>query len=104
MLIRLLGKDTAPQQLKRGLDETTAQLRGVAHRVANASTPGAGGFGDALAQAGGGAEAGAPGGPDGVPTLEDEMIALADEQLRFEAASRMLQKVYQQVRSAVGGQ
>jgi hypothetical protein len=99
MLVRLLGKDTASQQLKRGLDETTAQLRGVAHRVANASTPEAGGFGDALAQAGGAVDA-----ADGVPTLEDEMITLADEQLRFEAASRMLQKVYQQVRSSVGAQ
>ena len=44
-------------------------------------------------------------GPDGQPVgevdLETEMVALADEQIRFEAATRLLQKVYQQVRASV---
>jgi flagellar basal body rod protein FlgB len=33
--------------------------------------------------------------------VEKEMVALADEQLRFEAATALLQKVYQQIRSSV---
>ena len=33
--------------------------------------------------------------------IEREMVALADEQLRFEATSNLLAKVYQQVRSAI---
>ncbi|TVR54311.1 MAG: hypothetical protein EA421_08970 [Gemmatimonadales bacterium] len=94
MLVRLLGRETNPQVLKAGLDETTAELRGVAHRVANASTPGGEAFQDAMGRAQGVEEG---------PSLEDEMILLADGQLRFEAASRMLQKVYQQIRTSVGG-
>jgi flagellar basal body rod protein FlgB len=33
--------------------------------------------------------------------LEAEMVALADEQLRFEAAVKLLEQVYAQVRSSV---
>ena len=32
-----------------------------------------------------------------------EMVRLADEQIRFDAMSRMLSKVYQQVRASVRG-
>ncbi len=35
--------------------------------------------------------------------LESEMVALADEQIRFDALTRMLQKVYAQVRASVKG-
>jgi len=94
MLGRLLGKGTTPHTLRGGLDETTRGLRGIAHRVANASTPGAASFQDQLGRAGVGEDA---------PSLEDEMVRLADGQLRFEAESRMLQKIYQQIRTSVGG-
>jgi hypothetical protein len=94
MLVRLLGKDATPQGLKGELDRTTAEMRGVAHRVANASTPGFEPFGDVLARVEEGEVA---------PSLEDEMISLADNQLRFEATARMLQQVYRQIRSSVGG-
>ena len=33
--------------------------------------------------------------------IEQEMVALADEQLRFEATANLLQKVYGQIRSAI---
>lgn len=98
MLVRLLGKDATPQGLKGELDRTTAELRGVAHRVANASTPGFEPFGDVLARAEDGVQ-----GDEVAPSLEEEMITLADNQLRFEATSRMLQQVYRQIRSSVGG-
>lgn len=33
--------------------------------------------------------------------VEKEMVTLADEQLRYEATTRLLQKVYAQIRSSV---
>ena len=90
MLKRLIGEGTASADLKEGLLASSRVVRGIAHRVANASTPG---FQDALNQAGGG-----PGEP---VDIDREMVALADEQLRFETATNLLQKVYQQVRSSV---
>lgn len=93
MLHRLLGAGTSVSLLKHGLNESSERGRAIAARVANVSTPGAP-FGTALAAAqGGGEEAGVD--------LEREMVALADEQIRFEAASRLLQKVYAQVRASV---
>ena len=93
MFTRLIGNDTAVAQLKEGLDASTRAVRGIAHRVANAGTPN---FAQALdaAQA-----TGAPGGE--TVDLEKEMVALAEEQLRFETASSLLQKTYQQIRSSV---
>lgn len=93
MFARLIGNGTAVAQLKEGLDASSQAVRGIAHRVANAGTPK---FAQALQEA---EAAGAPGG-DPVD-LEKEMVALADEQLRFEAASSLLQKTYQQIRSSV---
>lgn len=94
MLKGLIGGSTTVAALKEGLTDSTERARGIAHRVANASTPGDHGFAAAL---------------DGIPMeameeevdLEREMVALADERLRFETTSRLLQKVYQQIRSSV---
>jgi flagellar basal body rod protein FlgB len=92
MIHRLLGADTAAATLKDGLNATTARTRRIADTIANASTPG---FADALnaAEAGSGAPTGAD--------LESQMVSLADEQLRFEALTRLLQKTYAQVRASV---
>ncbi len=93
MLVRLLGGDTTPRELRRSLDQSAAELREVAHRVANASTVPLdfeAAFDRAVTDA-----------SDG--SLESDMVMLADRQLRFEAASQMLQKVYQQIRTSVGG-
>jgi flagellar basal body rod protein FlgB len=89
MLAGLIGRSTAVSALKEGLDVSTQRTRVTAHRVANATTPG-GGFADVLDAATGEAI-----------DLEAEMVALADEQLRFDATARLLQKVYAQVRSSV---
>ena len=93
MFARLIGSGTAVAQLKQGLDASSRAVRGIAHRVANAGTPD---FAQALDNA---QATGAPG--EGPVDLEKEMVALADEQLRFEAASSLLQKTYQQIRSSV---
>lgn len=90
MLRGLIGRSTSVATLKDGLDESVERTRVTAHRVANATVPG-GGFGQVLA--------GVTAGED--VDLEKEMVALADEQIRFEATTRLLQKVYAQVRSSV---
>jgi len=92
MLTRLIGAGTTSSELKQGLTESSQVVRGIAHRVANASTPG---FPDALQAAQ------AQGQPGAGVDIEREMVALADEQLRFETATNLLQKVYQQIRSSV---
>jgi hypothetical protein len=88
MLNRILGQGTTPAALKDGLTEGSQRVRAVAERVANASSEE---FAARLDAAVGGR------GTD----LEREMVTLADEQLRFEATSRLLQKVYAQVRASV---
>jgi len=92
MLHRLLGTGTAVSFLKQGLNESSERSRVIASRVANVSTPGAQ-FGAVLAQV--------EGVEGGEIDLEREMVSLADEQIRFEAATRLLQKVYAQVRASV---
>jgi flagellar basal body rod protein FlgB len=91
MIARLIGSGTAAAELKKGLTASSQSVRGIAHRVANAGTPD---FADAL-------NAADAAGRGNQVDLEAEMVALADEQLRFEATSNLLQKVYQQVRSAI---
>jgi hypothetical protein len=96
MLARLIGEGTVAAQLKGGLDDSTRAVRGIAHRVANASTPGGPGTPDFAVAL----EAAVD--PDGRPVdLEREMVSLADEQLRYETATNLLQKIYQQIRQSV---
>ncbi len=96
MITRLLGDTSPSRALREGMDRSTEELRGIAHRVANGATPGGDGFQAAMDEA-----MGVEG--EASFSIEDEMINLADTQLRFEGAARMLQKVYQQVRGSVGG-
>lgn len=90
MLARLLGPGTTVPNLKQGLDRTSADLREVTHRIANAGTPG---FQEILDAQGMPVEGG---------NLEEDMVNLADGQLRFEAEAQLLQKIYHQIRSSVG--
>jgi len=90
MIGRLMGPTTSVGQLKEGLDVSTERARGIAHRIANAAN---GGFAGALDAVQAGAE------PE--VDLESEMVSLADEQIRFEALTRLLQKTYAQVRASV---
>ncbi|MFQ5537919.1 MAG: hypothetical protein ACE5GJ_10770 [Gemmatimonadota bacterium] len=90
MLTRLIGDGTTAAQLKEGLNTSSRVVRGIAHRVANAGTPD---FATALDEA-------AVAGEGGVD-IEKEMVALADEQLRYEATANLLRKVYEQIRSSI---
>ena len=89
MFMRMIGEGSSAAMLKEGLNASSARARTIADRVANATTPETG-FADALDQANG----------EGVD-LEKEMVSLADEQIRFEATSQLLQKVYAQIRASV---
>jgi flagellar basal body rod protein FlgB len=93
MIARLVGRDTTVAHLKEELGASSRAVRGIAHRVANAGNPD---FAQALDQA---QATGAPG--EGPVDLEREMVALADEQLRFETTASLLQKAYQQIRSSI---
>lgn len=94
MLERLVGQTTTAAMLKEELDASSQAMRRIAHRVANAGTPD---FAEALQDA----EAAGQGGIVEEVDLEKEMVSLADEQLRFEASAALLQKTYQQLRSAI---
>jgi len=93
MLNRLFGVDSSVTDLKDGLTRSTETVRGIAHRVANATSGQDRAFASALEEAGNvlGEEV----------DLEREMVSLADEQLRFQATARLLEKVYQQIRLSV---
>lgn len=96
MLVRMMGAGSTMAGLRSGLTESARSVRSIAHDVANASTP---------------RPAGAPGPAAPGPAfeaaglseaeLEERMVRMADEQLRFEAAANLLQKVHQQFRASV---
>lgn len=89
MLFGFIGRVSDAPQLKDSLDVSSQRVRAIAQRVAAASVPGQ-------------AEFTIPG-PDGQPVsatldLEAEMTHLADEQLRYDAAAKLLEKTYQKIR------
>jgi flagellar basal body rod protein FlgB len=92
-----MGIGAVTADLRRGLTSSMERTRAGADRIANAFNGSEASFTDALDAARNGSAAGEP------VDIEAEMIHLADEQIRFDAMSRMLAKVYQQVRSSVRG-
>ena len=94
MLREIRNTNGTASQLKQSMDVSARHSREIAHRVANVSTftlPANASPEDQAA-----AEAAAV-------DMETQMVALADEHLRFEAATRLLQKVYAQLRTSVRG-
>ena len=77
--------------LKGSLDIGAERTRQIASRVAQASLNGDG-FALSPATDASGADA---------VNVEQEMVNLADEQLRFEASAKLLEKVYQQIRTSM---
>jgi hypothetical protein len=96
MIEGLFGPATLVGMLRTGLDDTSATHREIASRVANALTPAGGGaaFGEALA---------AHGGPRGARPVdvEENMVQLANNELRYQATAHLLQKVYADLRTAI---
>jgi flagellar basal body rod protein FlgB len=91
MLARLIGNGSPAAELKAGLTRSMENVRQISHRVSNASTDQPADFASALEEAHGGREV----------DLEEEMVSLAEEHIRYEATSQLLQKVYQQIRSSI---
>ena len=89
MLFGFFGRVSSADHLKESLDLSSQRTRGIAQRVAGATLENQTGF--ALPGEG------ATSSPDAV-NLEAEMTSLADEQLRYEATARLLEKTYQQIR------
>jgi hypothetical protein len=92
MLYGFFGRVSAAPQLRDQLDLSTQRVRGISQRVAGATAQDGSGF--ALPGE-------APGGVAGGVDLEAEMTSLADEQLRFEATAKLLEKTYQKIRLSI---
>lgn len=96
MLYGFIGRVSPAEQLKDALDVGMVRTRMIADRVAKASLGGNDGFAlPSSTTQGTATAAGAP------IDLETEMVGLADEQLRFEATSRLLQKAYQNIHTSI---
>ena len=97
MLFGLIDRVTNASPLRGALDQSVARTRGINDRIAKASLNNSDGF--ALAAGDGDVEL-ANGNPVDV---EQEMIGLADEQLRFLTTAKLLERTYQSLRSAIKG-
>ena len=95
MLYGFIGRVSAANQLKEGLDVSSQRTRIISDRVAKATIQNADGFALPQAQVEPGSQL------EGPVDLEAEMVSLADQQIRFEATSRLLQKAYQQIRMSI---
>jgi flagellar basal body rod protein FlgB len=95
MLYGFIGRVSAANQLKEGLDTGVERTRLIADRVSKATLANRDGFAIPLENAEPGSN------EDGLVDLESEMVSLADEQIRFEATARLLEKAYQRVRSSI---
>jgi flagellar basal body rod protein FlgB len=91
-----IGRVSSADPLKAALDVSSQRTRVLAGRVAQASLQQPNG-GFALAELG--SAAGST--EQGPVNLEAEMASLADEQLRYEATAKLLQKTYQQIRTSI---
>jgi len=97
MLSGILDRATLSAPLKEMLDVSAQRTKAIAGRVAQASLSANGGFSLQAPGTAGGATA-AQGDPI---DLEQEMVSLADEQLHYEAAAKLLEKAYAQLRLAI---
>jgi hypothetical protein len=94
MLFGFINRVSGAAQLRQGLDASAVRTRGIADRVAKASLGNGDGF--ALPEPGAvvnPAQAGV--------NVESEMVSLADEQLRYEATAKLLEKTYAQLRTTI---
>jgi len=95
MMTGFISRVVPAAELKDALDVGSQRVRAIADRVSKASLQNQDGF--ALPGTAGATGAAATSGVD----IETEMINLADEQLRYEATSKLLSKAYDQVRTAL---
>ncbi len=95
MLKSLFGPDTLTSRLRGGLEEASATQKTIAARVSRALTASSNAdFAGQLDAASGQAKLDAE-------SLEQDMTALADTELRYEADAKLLQTQYAQFRAAI---
>lgn len=94
MAFNVIGRTTNANDLKDALDLSAQRTRAIASRVAQATI---GGNGFALPVD---STTGQPATGNQVD-LESEMTALADEQVRYDATEKLLEKTYTQFRAAI---
>ncbi len=99
MLFGLIDRTTSAAALNAGLDRSTERLRGIADRVSKASLQNSDGF--SLEAKGSQADVVAAANPINV---EDEMVGMADEQIRYMVTAKLLEKTYASLRGAIKGQ
>lgn len=97
MLFGLIDRSSSSSPLKTALDRSAERTRGIADRIAKATVKNGDGF---ALEANGGAAAAQNANPINV---ESEMAALGDEQLRYLTTTRLLEKTYQSLRTAIKG-
>jgi flagellar hook-associated protein FlgK len=97
MFSSLFGAGTRAAMLKGGLEENSRTQQAIAGRIARATQASASDFGAALA----GAEGTAAQTAGAEVDLQQEMVNLADVQLRYEASAKLLQEAYGQLRTAI---
>jgi len=95
VLFGILGRTTNANDLKDSLDLSAQRTRAIASRVAQASVNHANGFTLPIDPA-----TGKPAETNDVD-LESEMTSLADEQVRYEATEKLLEKTYAQLRTSI---
>jgi flagellar basal body rod protein FlgB len=94
MLFGFIGRVSSANQLKDALDVSSQRTRAIGDRVSKATLKGTDGF--ALPR-----DPAQPVTPETPVNVEEEMTSLADEQLRFEATAKLLQKTYEQIRTSL---
>lgn len=97
MLSGILNRLTNTNDLKDALDLSAQKTRAIASRVAQASLKGGDGFALPVDPATGKPTEG------GEVDLEAEMTSLANEQLRYDATEKLLEKTYAQLRTSLKG-
>ena len=97
MLFGFINRVSPAAPLRAALDVSAARTRAIGDRVAKASLNNGDGF--ALPASAAESPLGAQPGPP--VDLEAEMVSLADEQLRYEATTKLLQGAYQKLRLSI---
>jgi flagellar basal body rod protein FlgB len=92
MIKALFGPSSPSYGLRQALDASMQRQREIAQRVAAALTSSTQGSG----------EGGATGATTNGEDLVQDMAALADTQIRYEAEARLLHAAYERLRSAIG--
>jgi flagellar basal body rod protein FlgB len=95
VLFGIFGRTTNANDLKDALDLSSQRTRVIAGRVAQASLKNANGFALPMDPT-----TGQPIETDQV-NVEEEMTSLADEQVRFDATEKLLEKTYTAFRTSI---